>query len=243
VLWRDAAGGWMQNRVGLRNPGARAAAAHLARHAAALPAVWGLNLAVSPGVADRSRSRDEIVEAAGFFRDAFAGLEAGPAWLTLNLSCPNTEDDPRGNQSADLARELCGALREVMAVPLWVKIGPDLSDRQLTGIVEAFGETGVCAVVATNTLAMPVPQGDGVAGVSGSRLRPSALDLVSRLNRTIDDSGLPLDIVGGGGILYGEDLLAFRAAGARAAMLYTAMVLRGPLAAALILREAEDGKA
>ena len=46
--------------------------------------------------------------------------------------------------------------------------------------------------------------------------------------------------IGGGGILDGTDLRAFRAAGARAAMLYTAMVLRGPLAAALILREAEE---
>ena len=242
VLWRDSAAGWMQNRVGLRNPGARAAAAHLARHAADLPPTWGLNLAVSPGVTDPARSRDEVVEAARFFTDAFAGLEAGPAWLTLNLSCPNTEDDPRGNQSAELARELCGALVEAVDVPLWVKIGPDLSDGQLTAVVDAFGETGVRAVVATNTLAQPAPDGHGSAGVSGARLRPSALDAVMRLNRTIDVSGLSLDIVGGGGILDGADLLAFRGAGARAAMLYTAMVLRGPLAAALILREAEEGE-
>ena len=240
VLWRDSRAGWMQNRVGLRNPGARAAAAHLARHAAELPPLFGLNLAVSPGVSDVAQSRDEIVEAAGFFRDAFMGLEAGPSWLTLNLSCPNTEDDPRGVQSADLARELCGALVEAVEVPLWVKIGPDLSDEQLTSIVAVFGETGVRAVVATNTLAQPLPGGEGTAGVSGSRLRPSALEAVARLNRTIDVSGLPLDIVGGGGILDGTDLRAFQAAGARAAMLYTAMVLRGPLAAALILREAEE---
>jgi dihydroorotate dehydrogenase len=242
VLWRDSARGWMQNRVGLRNPGARAAAAYLARHAAHLPPVWGLNLAVSPGVADVGQSRREIVEAAGFFRDAFAGLEAGPAWLTLNLSCPNTEDDPRGNQSATLARELCGALAATVDIPLWAKVGPDLSDAQLAAVVGAFGETGVRAVIATNTLAQPVPDGLGMAGVSGSRLRPSALDAVVRLNRTIDVSGLSLDIVGGGGILDGTDLRAFRAAGARAAMLYTALVLRGPLAAASILREAERGE-
>ena len=109
-------------------------------------------------------------------------------------------------------------------------------------IVSAFGETDVRAVVATNTLAQPTPDGSGSAGVSGSRLRPSALAAVARLNRTIDVSGLSLDIVGGGGILDGTDLRAFRAAGARAAMLYTALVLRGPLAAALILRESEEGE-
>jgi len=242
VLWRDHAAGWMQNRVGLRNPGARAAAAHLARHAADLPPTWGLNLAVSPGLADIAQSRAQIVEAASFFSAAFEGLEAGPAWLTLNLSCPNTEDDPRGIQSAELANELCGALVEAVDVPVWAKIGPDLSDQQLAALVDAFGQTGVRAVVATNTLAQPVPTGRGSAGISGSRLRPHALDVVARLNRTIDESGLPLDIVGGGGILDGTDLRAFREAGARAAMLYTALVLRGPLAAALILREAEQGE-
>ena len=120
--------------------------------------------------------------------------------------------------------------------------GPDLSDEQLAGLVAAFAQTGVRTVVATNTQPRPVPGGHGLAGVSGSRLRPSALDVVARLNRTINVSGLRLDIIAGGGILEGFHLRAFRAAGARAAMLYTAMVLRGPLAAALILREAEEGE-
>ncbi len=60
VLWRDSDTRSMQNRVGLRNPGARAGAAHLARHAAELPPVWGLNLAVSPGVTDIEQSQREI---------------------------------------------------------------------------------------------------------------------------------------------------------------------------------------
>jgi dihydroorotate dehydrogenase len=239
VVWRDSAAGWMQNRVGLRNPGARAAAAFLASHAADLPTVWGLNLAVSPGLADDGRARDELVEAAGFFTKAFSGLEAGPAWLTLNLSCPNTEDDPHGTQSAELARELCTALVHAVEMPVWVKLGPDLSDAQLVALVDVFGATGVRAVVATNTLAQPVPSGHGTAGVSGSRLRDQALDTVTRLKRAVDVSAAPLDIVGGGGILKGDDLRAFTDAGAVAAMLYTALVLRGPLAGALILREAE----
>ena len=131
------------------------------------------------------------MEAAGYFSAAFAGLEAGPSWLTLNLSCPNTDDDPRGNQSAELARELAGALVAAVDVPIWVKIGPDLSEPQLEAIVHAFGEAGVRAVVATNTLARPTPEGDAVAGVSGTRLRPSALRMVSRLNRTIESASLP----------------------------------------------------
>ena len=241
VLWRDAEHGWMQNRIGLRNPGARAAAAYLARHAAELPAIWGLNLAVSPGVHDPAQSGHELVVAAEAFRAAFSGLEVGPAWVTLNLSCPNTADDPRGRQSAELARLLCTALDPVLQQPMWVKIGPDLAPAQLESLVEALAESGARAIVATNTLGAPAPGGMGMAGLSGSRLRPHALATVARLKRAIDVSGAPLDIVASGGILSGDDLRAFRDLGAVAAMIYTALVLRGPLAAALILREAAAG--
>jgi dihydroorotate dehydrogenase len=238
VLWRDLRTRSMQNRVGLRNPGARSAAAYLAAHATALPPVWGLNLAVSPAVGDPVRSREEIVTAAGFFVDAFAGTTAGPSWVTLNLSCPNTEDDPRGAQSAALAESLAGALDQVGLAPVWVKLGPDLSDQQLEALVPSLAASGVRAVVATNTWAQPVPDGSGQAGVSGRRLRGRALDTVVRLRERIDAGGYELDIVASGGVMDGRDWLAFQAAGARAAMLYSALVFRGPLAGALILREA-----
>jgi dihydroorotate dehydrogenase len=241
TMWRSDATRSMQNRVGLRNPGARAAAAHLRAHADALPQTWGINLATSPGLTDVEHSRTEIVEAAGFFNEALGGTARGPSWLTLNLSCPNTEDDSQGNQSAELARELCEALAAASAIPVWVKVGPDLSDAQLQGLVGAFVETGVAAVVATNTWAQPVPGAAVSAGSSGAGLRPRALDTVARLSAAIADANSDLDIVASGGVLDGDDLLAFEAAGARAAMVYSALVFRGPLAAALILREAAQG--
>ena len=243
VLWRDSGTRSMQNRVGLRNPGARAAAEHLARHREALPATWGLNLAVSPGVSDPARSAAEISEAAAFFSEAFSGLDDGPGWVTLNLSCPNTEDDPRGTQSAELAEALAGALAAASSAPVWVKLGPELSDVQLAELVRVLTGAGVRALVATNTWAQPVADGDGEAGLSGRRLRSRALDTVVRLVEHIAAAGADLDIVASGGVLDGRDLLAFQAAGARAAMLYSALVFRGPLAGALILREARRGAA
>jgi dihydroorotate dehydrogenase len=49
--------------------------------------------------------------------------------------------------------------------------------------------------------------------------------------------------VGCGGILNGDDLRAFQTAGARAGMIYSALVFRGPLAGALILHESGAGRA
>lgn len=239
VLWRDDANGSMQNRIGLRNPGVRAAAAHLRSNARLLPPVWGLNLALSPGVEDLDQGTAEIREAAAYVRDAFGDVGGGPAWYTLNLSCPNTEDDPHGRQTDEQARRYASALVEVADAPVWVKIGPDLGDEQIGLLARAFADAGVRAVVATNTLPAAAPGGGPQAGMSGARLRPLALRTVTRLDAAIREIAAPLDIVACGGIMNGADLLAFQAAGARAAMVYSALVFRGPLAGALILREAD----
>ena len=90
VLWRDSDSRSTRNRVGLRNPGARAVAAFLAQRREQLPAVWGLNIATSPGVDDIGQQREELLASLDFF------LRAGvrPSWFTLNISCPNIGDEP-----------------------------------------------------------------------------------------------------------------------------------------------------
>lgn len=238
VIWRDDAIRSTQNRVGLRNPGAAAAAAFLHAQGPRLPETFGVSLAVSPGVGDVEESARQVRAAATCFAEAFAGAARGPAWYTLNLSCPNTEDDPSGRQTDELARRLSAALVESVPVPAWVKVGPGLPSERYAGLVEAFADSGMAAVVATNTLARPTPDGVTTAGLGGAALRPFALDAVAQLAAAIRRRGVPLDVVASGGILDGADLVAFLRAGAAAAMVYSALIFRGPLAPALILREA-----
>ncbi|MFV2062282.1 MAG: hypothetical protein ACC726_02070 [Chloroflexota bacterium] len=239
VLWRNEAARSMQNRVGLRNPGARAAASYLRSKARRLPASWGVNLAVSPGLDDLEEGALEVQDSASYFVSAFSGVRRSPSWYTLNLSCPNTADDPRAHQTEAQARRLCEALADRVDAPLWVKVGPDLSNEQLSALVRVFSDCGVRAVVATNTVARRVPGGSLTAGLSGAPLRTAALGTVRQLAAVIGNDGVDLDVVACGGIMRGADLTAFQAAGARAAMIYSALVFRGPLAAALILRESE----
>ena len=93
---------------------------------------------------DPDQQTDEVIAAL----NAFIERSVYPAWFTLNLSCPNTEDDPTGHQTADGAQPVVrgggrcarwGVLQyapttggEVNsgAIPLWVKLGPNLSDAQ-----------------------------------------------------------------------------------------------------------------
>jgi dihydroorotate dehydrogenase len=250
VVWRDDRVRSTHNRVGLRNPGAAAAAAFLGARRAQLPAAWGVSLAVSPGVEDPDESAAQLREAATSFERAFDGPSTrsqrdvrpgAPAWYTLNLSCPNTQDDPAGLQTAELARRLTQALVGVVSTPLWVKVGPGLSATQYDVLIDVLSDVGARAVVATNTLAGPAPTSSLTAGLGGAPLRPLALEAVGHLAAAIARRGSTLDVVGSGGVLEGRDLTAFLDAGAKAAMLYSALVFRGPLAPALILREAARG--
>ncbi|MCU0465164.1 MAG: hypothetical protein MUF38_11415 [Anaerolineae bacterium] len=232
VLWRDVATRSTQNRIGLKNPGAAAAAAFLKDKP--LPPVFGISLATTPGVDDPNQQGAEVVEAVGFF--LAAGIK--PTWVTLNLSCPNTEADPQGAQSEALAQVVCAALVEALGdIPLWVKVGPDLSAAQIRVLAQVFDSVGVQAVVATNTLGAPAPVGSFNAGLAGGRLFAHALAVVRQLAGVRAEFGLRFDIIGCGGGLDGAAVSAYTGAGAQAVQVWSALVFRGPLAPALIAAE------
>ena len=299
VTWRDVPTRSTQNRVGLRNPGARAAAAFLGARRAALPRQYGINIAVSPGVTDPARQTEEVLASL----EAFVAAGVIPTWFTLNLSCPNTEDDPRGHQTADETRAICEAalalLRHHQAYerpietgylvagapyppapspmlrggkgsrlakllpsplvgegpgrggnpappsigripPLWVKVGPDLGDDQYRALLRVFAETGVAAVVATNTLPLPAPDDPAVmAGMGGGRLHARAVEVAALLMAERAAHGYPVDVIASGGVQDGATLRAFAGLGINAMQYWTALVYRGPLASALLAYERE----
>ncbi len=239
VLWRDEETRSTQNRMGLPNPGARAAARFLGERRARMPAKYGINIAVSPGIDDIAEQESHLRESVGFFLDA--GLQ--PCWFTLNLSCPNTEDDPRGHQLEAEARQLCGAmLAEIQAraveIPLWVKVGPGLAQAQYRRLMRVFSEVSVKAIIATNTLAMPSPADSSLdAGVGGGALLPSALDAVRQLLAEKNRMNYAIDVIACGGILDGASFAEYQRMGVKAGQYWSALVFRGPFAAAIIENE------
>jgi dihydroorotate dehydrogenase len=247
VLWRDVPSRSTQNRVGLKNPGVQAAAAFLAMRRDALPVQFGINVAVSPGVEDAGQQVEEVL--AGLA--AFIDRGVYPTWFTLNLSCPNTEDDPNGNQTADEAEQLCGAvvgfLRSAAEqvgreIPLWVKVGPTLSEDQYRILMDVFADVGVKAVVATNTLPMLTPNDPALqAGVGGGRLHEHAVLAAGNLSSGQKARQLSVDVIGCGGVQDATTYRAFAGLGVRAVQYWSALVYRGPLVAALIADELRRG--
>jgi dihydroorotate dehydrogenase len=239
VVWRDQQTQSTQNRIGLTNPGVHAAATFLCKHIHQLPVCFGVNIALTPGVDDPDQQECEVVEAFS----AFIERRVIPSWFTLNVSCPNTEDDPEGNQTEVLTRQLCAAAISYLCdagleIPLWVKISPGLSDQQISALMRVFHETGVRAVVATNTLPQPAPDGSNhVAGVGGGRLFAEALDTVNKLHQEKLKHGYAVDIIGCGGILDGETVHHYLTAGVSAMQYWSAIIYRGPLASAILESE------
>jgi len=235
VLWRDEITTSTQNRVGLKNPGALAAAEFLARKRDQLPAVFGINIAVSPGVTDPEQECREVMETFSAFLDR----RIRPSWFTLNVSCPNTGDDPGSHQTETRAHDLCSTivrLLQPLDIPLWVKISPDLADEQYRALLRAFAVTSVRAVVATNTLAASAPD-KTTAGLGGGRLYDHALDVVALLSDEKLHHGYDIDIIACGGVQNQQTYQAFAHYGVQAMQYWSALVYRGPLAAALIEQE------
>lgn len=253
VLWRDTEHRTLYNRIGLRNPGARAAAAFLVERQAELPATYGTSLATDPDETDLQQKCESIAEAAKHFISA--GLR--PSWVTVNLSCPNTDlAIQTSTEPPDHAKTICAAVKQELPaeIPLWAKVGPDLPEAAYQELAQALEEAGAKAIVAVNTATRKVPQSDSAdtqAGMGGASLRPEALRAVSALTAATHPStaeteppssttnNLSLDIIGCGGIFNGSDLQAFQNAGAKAAQYWSALVFRGPNAATLIAREAQ----
>ena len=239
VVWRREETRSTQNRVGLRNPGAMAAARFLGDRRHKLPQAFGINIAVSPGVEDSDQQRREVVEALSFFLDA--GVH--PSWFTLNLSCPNTEDDPQGYQLEAETRQLCGAFiarldDNQVAIPLWVKVGPGLAADQYQKLMPVFHQVGVKAVIATNTLAKPSPADEGVqAGVGGGDLFREARDAVRHLLAEKNRRDYTVDVIACGGIIDGAGLREYERLGVKVGQYWSALVFRGPFAAAIIENE------
>jgi dihydroorotate dehydrogenase len=224
------------NRLGLNNEGAAAMAERLEEGRNDRTRPLGINLAKThdPGVMGEAALED--------FRESFRLLAPQASYVTLNVSCPNTEDgrtfeDPRALD--DLLDTIFSEQKAPgLEVPVLIKLSPPVSERvifdtRLEDIVTVAQSHGVHGFIASNTAAdragLQTPNqeleamGDG--GISGPPLAERATCLVRYLYR-ITDADTP--IIGVGGVRDADSAYAKIRAGASLVQLYTALVYEGP---------------
>ena len=150
-------------------------------------------------------------------------------YLTINISSPNTPG-LRGLQDAGMLEELLAAVREArMKKPVFLKVAPDLDERDPERIVKAAIDHRIDAIIVSNTTvsrpALKSKHAGEAGGLSGAPLRALALDALRKFRSA---SGSEMPLIGVGGIGNADDAFERIRAGASLIQLYSAMVYEGP---------------
>lgn len=229
------------NRQGFNNEGAEALARGLAGRARAC--VLGINIGKSRVV--------DIEQATEDYLASFRLVHPHADYITINVSSPNTpglRELQRADRLAALLGEIQNCNRHLSeqssraAVPLLVKVAPDLNDGELELIVDVARRARFAGIIATNTttsraeLRTPsaVVEACGDGGLSGAPLRERSTRMIATLRQLTRGS---MEIVGVGGVFTAADAWEKICAGASLVQIYTGLVYQG----VGIARDINDG--
>lgn len=220
------------NRMGFNNEGLAAFVANVQRahHFRAAGGIVGLNIG--------KNASTPIEQAVDDYLLGLDGVAPHADYVTVNISSPNTKN-LRALQSDEALDTLLGALVQRRnqlqqqlgkAVPLFLKIAPDLDDAQIGVIAATLQRHGVDGVVATNTTlsrdaVQGLPHADEAGGLSGAPVFDASNRVVRALRQAL---GRSYPIVGVGGVMNGDQARAKIDAGADLVQVYTGLIYRGP---------------
>ncbi len=169
---------------------------------------------------------------------AVEALHAQADYFVVNVSSPNTSglrDLQQSRQLAALVAAVVARAREVDAargaIPVLVKLSPDMNDRELLESVDAALDAGASGIIATNTtlsregLSSPRALTQESGGLSGAPLRARA-NSVCRVLFTHIKGRVP--IIGVGGIDSAESAYERVRSGAALIQIYSALIYQGP---------------
>jgi len=206
------------NRMGFNNGGQSAALDRLKRRQRR--GILGVNIGANKDSTDR-------------IADYAAGVKLmSPVadYLTVNISSPNTPG-LRNLQAGGELVELLAAVREARlpGIPVFLKVAPDLEEGDHERIVRAAIDTGIDALIVSNTtISRPTlksPQAKEAGGLSGRPLKQLALEQLKKFRSA---SGGQITLIAAGGIENADDAWERIRAGASLVQLYSAMVYEGP---------------
>lgn len=150
--------------------------------------------------------------------------EAGAAAIEANVSCPHAKVGSVG-QDPDCVKEVAHVIKEVIDVPLFVKLNPNVTS--VVNIARAAQDGGCDAITAINTVrsmaidadaCIPI-LGNRYGGLSGPAIKPIALRCVYELYENVK-----VPIIGVGGIRGWRDAAEFFLAGASCIQVGTGLV-------------------
>lgn len=212
------------NCIGLENPGAEAFVADI------LPNLKQYDVPIFANISGNTLEEYEYM--------AKTLTVEGVAALEVNISCPNVKCGGMAfGVQAESAAAVCKAVKEHTDLPVIMKLSPNVTDIvEIARAVEAAGADGISMI--NTLLGMSVDLrtrkpllGNIYGGLSGPAVKPVALRLTHQVAQAIE-----IPIMGGGGIMTGEDALEFMLVGADIVSVGTATMV-DPRAIGIIASE------
>lgn len=223
-LWRLPRSKSLVVYYGLKNDGCEAIAKRLSGKKFAIP--MGMSVAMT-NCAENADVRSGIAD----FAKAFKVMEPIGAYITVNVSCPNTQN---GQPFLD-AKNMGALFDELDAIPtgkpIFIKLSPDLPREQVDAILEVAKAHRIHGIICTNLTKKRdnprIAETDvpSVGGISGKAVQDLSDDLLSYVYRK---EGQRFVLIGSGGIFSAEDAYRKIRLGASLVQLITGMVFEGP---------------
>ena len=163
------------------------------------------------------------------FLNCYNSISKYADYVTFNLSSPNTP-----NLRDFESKEIDSLLSNIDSVrdsskDIFIKLSPDLSEKNLIKSVEKIIKYGMDGIILTNTTlsrssSLKSVSSNEHGGLSGLPLKSLSLNQIS-IAYKITDGKIP--IIGVGGVSSAIDVIEKLSAGASAIQLYTGMIYEG----------------
>ena len=158
-------------------------------------------------------------------------------YIVINISSPNTPNLRSLQKSDELIKLLTSIceLKEklqkkfIKAVPLLVKISPDLNEFELNDLIESVNNLPIQGVIATNTtierINIQSHLSNEMGGLSGAPLTQKSNAVLKHLKQGLSSQ---IDLIGVGGIMSPENAIERFNSGANLVQIYSGLIYFGP---------------
>jgi len=228
-LWRLPRSKSLVVNYGLKNDGCEAIAKRLKEKKFEIP--FGMSVAMTNCEANLD-TKNAVFD----YAKAFKTLEPLAAYMTINISCPNT----KGGQPFVAPHKLDYLLDIVDEIPtekpIFIKFSPDLSHQDIDELLAAARSHRVHGIICTNLTkkrdAAVIREGTvpAVGGLSGKMVQEQSEDMLAYIYRKECQrkDGKQLVLIGSGGVFTAEDAYRKIRLGASLIHIITGMIFEGP---------------
>ena len=224
-LWRMQKSEGLVVHYGLKSQGSQKVSERLRMKTFSIPV--GISIA-------RTNSQDTIETEAGIqdYLKVYQAFSDSGDYYTINISCPNVFGGQPFTDAPRLARLLDAIDALPKKKPIFIKLSPDLSEKEIDGILIVASTHKIDGFVCTNLtkerkgneciLDKNIPNEGGMSGKVVSEKSDRLIRYIYRKSRGV------YDIIGCGGVFSADDAYRKIKLGASLIELITGMVYEGP---------------